>query len=292
MEDQEYKQKMQEKKERRRQEGESNVKMVPPRVAICIPSNDYCNIEFNRSYVNMCLYSREAIKGLELALIGQKGILIDFNRCLMVQEALKSQCTHILFIDTDMTFPHDTLFRLLVQRKDVIGCNCSSRVPPIKTLATNLDGSLVTPEQQGVFEVSRIGTGVMLISTQVFTKLEAPWFDCLWKSPYADDKLDEGLIANQPRLPGQKDIGVYYGEDLYFCDKVRKTTPYKIWVDNDLSKRIGHQGLYTVYPTREWMNFTIDHNGNPVWFDSLKPKEPISNTDYGWIKDGDVSGKE
>jgi hypothetical protein len=68
---------------------------------------------------------------------------------------------------------------------------------------------------------------VSLIERQVFEKTPQPWFLPLW---YPNAESPDG--------------GVYTTEDNPFCQRIAEQG-FKVYVDHDASKLIGHHGAHT-----------------------------------------------
>jgi len=133
---------------------------------------------------------------------------------------LRDNCTHLLFLDSDMTFPGDLAQRLLLRDKAVIGVNATTRGYPVNHIAHNLKGErLDSRRKNGVQKVQHVGMAVMLINTDVIKKMTLPLYMMEW-------------------IP---DIPAYCGEDVYFCAKVQQAGE-DVWVDHDLSHEVGHLG--------------------------------------------------
>jgi len=144
-----------------------------------------------------------------------------------VEAALKANATHILFVDSDQSFPPDTLRRLLSWNVPVVGCNVAvKKFPSCPTVREKSADSpkgtpiFTTEDSTGLQRVWRMGTGVMLVDMRVFAKLgEKPWFNLLWHEEEND----------------------FEGEDWFFCRKV-EAAGYFIYIDQGLSWQIGHLG--------------------------------------------------
>lgn len=166
---------------------------------------------------------------LEIVMANQ-GFTIAENRAYLAIQALKRKCDYLFTVDDDMTFPKDTLDRLVANDKDICGILAHSRslnfnymVTLIgqKERATNSDilmGRMTIPDK--LFECEAIGSSVWLIKTSVFEQIEKPWF--------AFETLDNGMTK--------------MGEDYWFCRQAKKAG-FKIWCDPTLT--IGHVGDYT-----------------------------------------------
>lgn len=151
-----------------------------------------------------------------------QGSYIPNNRLSLVRRALSRRVSHILFIDSDMRFPEDSLERLLKANKDVVGANCRQRTQDEWT--ARKDGKFISStNKKGLEEVDTLGFGLTLIDIKVFNgklrKIPEPWF----AMPYHTQ--DKKLV----------------GEDVYFST-VAKEQGFKIWVDHDLSQEVKHTG--------------------------------------------------
>jgi hypothetical protein len=152
-----------------------------------------------------------------------KSSILPNSRQRFVDMALDMDASHLLFIDSDMTFPPDTARHLLAHNKDVVAANCVTRGFPCNPTARNYPNVVVTSQgQAGLEKVWRVGTGVMLISVAALQKLPRPCFTPKWN-------------AEQE---------AYVGEDWAFAEELEKAG-VDIWVDHDLSQHVGHIGSYT-----------------------------------------------
>lgn len=155
------------------------------------------------------------------------GSILPQVRHQIVAHASKADATHLLWLDSDMVFPSDTLHRLLSHGKMVVGANYVRRKHPfIPTAYVDSDeyvGPLyTTPETSGLTEVSHVGTGCVLMNMDVFDAIETPFF---MFTPQGPENLS------------------FQGEDVYLCHKLR-AAGIKLWVDQDLSKEVLHVGEF------------------------------------------------
>ena len=201
-------------------------------VLIGCPSGSDWKADFGMHLMQMVAYTCvNANKDFDVqfGIDNPKGSILSKSRNVIVQRALEMGASHILFIDTDMTFPAQTLEMLLAHEKPVVACNCATKSIPANPTARLFDYQKVagpplytTPKTNDLTEVWRVGTGVMLIDTSVFELVDAPYFEILWK----------------------EEINDYQGEDWTFCEKLEKAG-IPIYVDQHLSQAIGHIGTYT-----------------------------------------------
>lgn len=199
------------------------------RVAVSVPSGDTVHTGFAYDLARMVGATAAQRRDIEIRLHFLRGTVLNSSRTELVKMALEQDCTHILFLDSDMTFPKDTLVRLLAHREPVAAVNYTKRRAPHDPVAVGLDGRAlyVEPGENGTVPVATVGMGAMLVDLDVFKRLPQPWF----LTPYLAD------------------AGVFVSEDVYFCTLVREhgLTPL---VDNALSREVAHIGE---------MEFRSDH---------------------------------
>ena len=191
------------------------------KIAILIPSMGTWRAEFGMSLAN--LVANEAYENSRsIEIIHADGTLLPQSRTELVEAALKSKATHVLFCDADITFPDDALGYLW--NKDIIGVNYPTRRKPYRTTAS-VDGNRLPPStgRADVQEVDVLGMGFVLIKREVFEKVPKPWFTTGWLT----DENGEPLSV--------------ISEDAYFFRKC-KEHGFQPYVDHALSQNIGHVG--------------------------------------------------
>jgi hypothetical protein len=158
------------------------------------------------------------------------GTLIFTQRERLSEEALNWKADYLLWIDSDMRFPKDSLEVLLSRNKDLIGVNATTRVEPIKPTALNLEITSKTEHawhpvnslhKKGIEQVTAVGFGMTLVKADILGKIPRPWFNVMWS-----------------------DHGAIIGEDIHFCVKAQDAG-YQVYVDHELSSVIGHIGTRT-----------------------------------------------
>lgn len=115
--------------------------------------------------------------------------------------------THLLWLDTDMRFPGDTLARLLQHEAPVIAANYVKRKPPHTPVTVGLDGKPVytTKETHGLETVSHTGMGVTLVRAEVFKQIERPWFAFPWLPKASRCAGEDTFFYSQPAGRHQAD---------------------------------------------------------------------------------------
>jgi GT2 family glycosyltransferase len=160
-----------------------------------------------------------ALKGFpyDYDVIFKRGSILHYNREEIVKQAIENNCTHLLFLDTDMYFEKDAILRLIEGDKDIIGVQYYTHKTPSLPTAFPREGNAFRVGCGIIQEAKSVATGFMLINLKVFSKIKEPWF--FWG-------FDEH---------GQ----ITMGEDYWFCSKARDAG-YKVWCD--LSIPVKHIG--------------------------------------------------
>lgn len=197
-------------------------------IALCVPSAGTWSSATALSVAKLVRHFMCGDVG-DVHVISAKGFMVPELRSRCVAEAWAREATHLLFVDSDISFPDDALLRLLRHTKPIVGVNYPRKSdPPIPTAyVDNADytGPLyTTDESTGLEPVKHMGFGLCLIAMEVFDLLvdDLPLFDFEVQPPH---KLR------------------WCTEDVYFFRKCRKHE-IEAFVDHDLSKEIGHVGQW------------------------------------------------
>ena len=118
--------------------------------------------------------------------------------------------THALFVDCDMTWPLNSVDRLLSHDKDIVSGRCHSKQPPYYSNARvwGADGTLEMiedPPEDGLTKVDMAGFGFILIKIDVLRNVPD---NCFWAPPEHPD----------------------LSEDISFCYHAGKAG-YEVWYD-------------------------------------------------------------
>ena len=164
--------------------------------------------------------------------------LISRARNTLVAKFLNNpDSTHLMFVDADIGWEPWHLLVLLDRQVDVIGGLYPMKTLPVKWVVNGFDGAEEGPN--GLQEVSKTGTGFMLVKRAVFDKLNAhPAV-----KPFNNDiglpkELDKHLKTYYDTAVRENR---YYSEDWTFCENWRDMGG-KIWVDKRVLLR--HTGTY------------------------------------------------
>ena len=176
---------------------------------------------------------------------------IDWTLETMVNESLISRArntltakfldmpdaTHLFFVDADIGWEPWHLLVLLNRDVDVIGGLYPMKTMPIKWVVNGFEGAEEGPD--GLQEVSKAGTGFLLMKKHVFEKLKSHPAVKQYKNDIGlDPKYDQHLKTYFDTAVRQNR---YYSEDWTFCENWRDMGG-KIWMDKRVLLR--HSGSY------------------------------------------------
>ena len=176
---------------------------------------------------------------------------IDWTLETMVNESLISrarntltakfldmpEATHLFFVDADIGWEPWHLLVLLNRDVDVIGGLYPMKTMPIKWVVNGFDGAEEGPD--GLQEVSKAGTGFLLMKKHVFEKMNSHPAVKQYKNDIGlDPKYDKYLKTYFDTAVRQNR---YYSEDWTFCENWRDLGG-RIWVDKRVLLR--HSGSY------------------------------------------------
>lgn len=189
------------------------------RVAILTPCQDAVCTGFAFDLAK--LVGRITTDGIDHTIILNRGTLLPQQRATLVRLAQEWGATHVLWLDSDMRFPADTLARLLDHEQPIVAANYSTRRHPILPTAEHKDlGHLfTTPEDDALVEVSHVGMGCMLVDMSVYARIQEPWF----------------ILGFNPKAKE------YIGEDVFFLRRA-KEHGFVPLIDQSLSHDVRHVG--------------------------------------------------
>jgi len=158
--------------------------------------------------------------------------ILGRNRC--VEQALDAGAEWLFFVDDDHCFGPKILKRLLAHNVPVVGALYLQRQMPFKPIAyTHRDDSgvyhnlnLSNHGENDLVEVAAVGTGGMLIRSEVLRAMPFPWFE-------------HGRAS----------------EDLMFCDKVYELGIGPVYCD--LGARMGHVQPAAVWPSHDGVDWQV-----------------------------------
>ena len=170
--------------------------------------------------------------------------------------------THLFFVDADIGWEPWHLLVLLNRDVDVIGGLYPMKTMPIKWVVNGFDGA--EEGADGLQEVSKTGTGFLLMKKHVFGKMNSHPAVKQYKNDIGlDPKYDQHLKTYFDTAVRQNR---YYSEDWTFCENWRDMGG-KIWVDKRVLLR--HSGSYVFCMENQQH---LNDNIGPMYMDDKRNK--------------------
>lgn len=194
-------------------------------VLVGVPSDDRVSASFAYDLARMMGWTTGAFPRMRISLLFSRHTLLPYSRQKIAEYALEIGATHILWLDSDMRFPIDTIARMVsrmeTEKISVLAANYSTRRQPCIPTAYSRERGLLLPDPAltGTEIVDRAGMGVMMTAIEVFKALKMPWFVFGW----AQESM------------------AHVGEDVFFCRAAAKAG-FDVYLDLDLSNDVKHCG--------------------------------------------------
>ena len=214
-------------------------------------------MEYFISIIN--LQKECGINGVPISIQCTRSSLVTQGRQIIVSDFLNTDASHLLFIDSDISFSIETIKRMLAADKDIIltpyplkDFSSEKALKKIKEGST-LDLKLIANQyalslinntldvSNGVAEIERGPAGCMLIKREVFIKLIEKYPNRIIKQHIligGKATLRENLYNFFDTFWNEEDNS-YTGEDFYFC-KLCRNVGFKIYALVD--EYITHHG--------------------------------------------------
>jgi len=214
-------------------------KQPPYSIFVATPVHDQCSIHYAQGLLE---FQKECMKrNVDVAVQIMKSSLVTQGRNLCVSGFLDSGLTHMLFVDSDILFNAESIFKMIERDKDVIA------IPyPLKTLMWDkafnkmkkgeikkgddirrwlhtYPMKISNPNnvnvERGVIEVTHSPTGCMLIKRQVFDKMIKAYPDkqIVQKTVINGEYVDKPNMWNFFDTIHDPETKTYLGEDFSFC---------------------------------------------------------------------------
>lgn len=211
------------------------------KVIVGVPCGAQVASGFAQDLALMQSYTTFVKPEMDVGLYFVQGTYLPRARATLVNKAIELAATHILWLDSDMRFPKDTLLRLLAHNVQIVGANYATRQAPILPTMQDKDKALLFDAPDRVIPVSTCGFGCLLTEVDVFRSMDKPYFAYGYNREQDD----------------------YASEDAFFCVKAQKAG-YQICVDPQLSEVVRHVGSfdYTMAHTRMTRDAALAQQGS------------------------------
>jgi FkbM family methyltransferase len=137
--------------------------------------------------------------------------LVSRSRNVLAAEFLKSDCTHLLFLDTDLIFSGDQIKRLVEHDLPIVAGLYPKKQRELAWVCNMLPDE--QPDANGIQRIKYAGTGCLLIKREVFERM----IDAHPEIAYRPDNGEEGEKWDFFSVGVHK--GRYLSEDWFFCQR-------------------------------------------------------------------------
>ena len=206
------------------------------KLLVAIPTLDFVHSAFVESLVK--LQKRLSLECVDYEVCIISGTLVYVARDKLACEAINSDYTHVLWLDSDMVFQPDIFTDLMDTGKDFVTGIYHARRPGHQSCIFKRCDDLDHLERfeqypRETFEIGGCGFGCVLIKTEILKAVQYNYKTCF--------------------LPKAQ-----FGEDIAFCNRAR-AMGFKIWCEPTV--QCGHIGHITVYPEdqEKWRQGLYNH---------------------------------
>ena len=196
-------------------------------------------------------------------------------RNYLTSDFLDSDCTHMLFVDSDILFTADQIGRLASRDLDIVGGLYPKKAQGEVQWVLNTLPEQNSIGEDGLMEVRYIGTGFMCVARRVFERIIAEKGESIRYTDDCDGKkrYDFWSFGTYEYPDGSKR---YLSEDWWFCQLARDLG-FKVWADTNI--RLKHSGS-VVYPlqtqstvenAKKWVATGSDSEAAPTLINQTAP---------------------
>lgn len=222
------------------------------KVFIASPAFDgKVHIPFALSLSNLAIaFDRAGIQS-EMFVV-PSGSLLVAERNRLVEAFWNSDCTHLLFIDSDLGFPPEAVLSMLNANKDFVAGVYPARNPLDPTDISFLFRPKLTPVSEGIERIVQDGhllaaeyvpSGFMLLTRSAIKQMRDFHLELYYEPQDPTKKHEAGfLLFNTEVWQGE-----FWGEDFVFCRRAREAG-IEIWVDPLIEfDHAGRRGMLMVH---------------------------------------------
>lgn len=160
------------------------------------------------------------------------GSIVEVARSGVANKFLKSDCTHLFMVDSDMSWAADSFIRILClcTKMEVVGATYPAKMDPLTYMIKADDVSHMVANSYGCLDVHGMGLGFTCVQRGVMVQL----------AERAPKRRFYGSPDIVPHIFRQDCLGDdFRGEDMAFFSDIRELG-YKVWMDP--SVKLGHIG--------------------------------------------------
>lgn len=192
------------------------------------------------SFVQSVIKLRQDNIAFSLETVSNESLVTRARNTLIAKGMANPSNTHFMFIDADVSFTTNDIYKLVAADKEVIGGLYPKKSYPINYVYNPLAVTDV-PDEKGLQQIRHIGTGFMLIKRHAIERMFSHYVDLKYKNDLNLDKIyeqfmyalfDTSIDENQS----------YLSEDWTFCNRWRSIGG-QVWMNKDV--KLGHSGYHT-----------------------------------------------
>lgn len=220
--------------------------MENPKVFVAIPVYGWMPAQFVQSLMHL-----QAKPPCNLAMRVLAGdSLVARARNTLSAEFIASDCTHLLFLDSDLVFSPEHIRRLVDHGKDLVAGFYPKKQEGELAWVCNAKLEPNSADDDGLQEVRYMGTGFMLISRTVFERMIDVYGMDIEYRPDARPETVEWDFWSVGPYKTADGFSRYLSEDWYFCQRWLDLGG-KVYGDTRvIAKHVGH----AVYPLESQMS--------------------------------------
>ena len=246
------------------------------RVHICMPCYGGQLTESTfMSYIKWANVARQLGLDWTVETMTNESLISRARNTLTAKFLHTKESTHLMFIDADIGWEPWHLLVMLNHDKDVVGGLYPMKSLPVKWCVNGIPDA-VQDDPSGLIEVTKTGTGFLLMKRDVFEKLNAhpavkPFINDIGLdpvlNPYMKTYFDTAVRENR-----------YYSEDWTFCENWRDIGG-QVFIDKRVLLK--HTGTYVFdYQTQDKLyadlhQIALSNQANQQAVVQTQPAEPV-----------------
>jgi len=207
----------------------SDVPVIGLMIATPMGGGGLCDMAYHLGSAD--LRAECATRGIRLDSVflrGESDIQQGRNRCMA--HFLASSCSHLLFIDADVGFTPDAVFRLLAHNRPIVGATYAKKVlGPVQFAVAPLDNGART---DALVEVAGLPGGFLMIQRGAAERMAGAYGHLAYSLRDGGTPDGESWRGHMINLFGSEMSadGTRYSEDLSFCRRWRQIGG-QVWLD-------------------------------------------------------------
>lgn len=203
------------------------------------------------------------------------------SRNMLTHAFLKSDCTDLLFIDSDLIFNKAQIDRIVAHEEDVVGgIYCKKQEGPVQPCINSMKGAEL--KENGLAQVAYIGTGFLRIRRAVFERMIAELGEDLWYNSDTKPEHKEYCFWGMGVYKYKDGNRRWLSEDWFFCQRCMDLG-IKVFADRRVVLK--HSG-HAIYPLSYQEREAFDQRGETASIDNSAQTIPHSRLAESTLPEG------